>query len=87
LPDRVVLADAGYGDGTEFREELEKRLLNYAVGVSPQLGVWLKPPKLTTLPAKGRGRATGRSPLWQSATTTVQAAAQQGQRLEEDSLA
>jgi len=24
LPDQVVLADAGYGDGTEFREELEK---------------------------------------------------------------
>ncbi len=24
LPDRVVLGDAGYGDGTEFREELEK---------------------------------------------------------------
>ncbi len=56
LPDRVVLADAGYGDGTGFREELEKRGLNYAVGVPPQVGVWLKPPKLTTLPAKGKGR-------------------------------
>src|SRR6267154_1255833 len=49
LPDQVVLADAGYGDGTEFREELEKRELKYAVGVLPQVGVWLKPPKLTPL--------------------------------------
>ena len=31
LPDRVVLGDAGYGDGAEFREELEKRELRYAV--------------------------------------------------------
>src|SRR6266852_6858821 len=56
LPDRVVLADAGYGDGTEFREELEKRELPYAVGVMPQVGVWLKPHKLSLLPAKGKGR-------------------------------
>ncbi len=33
LADRVVLGDAGYGDGTEFREELEKRELKYALGV------------------------------------------------------
>ena len=46
LPGHVVLADAGYGDGTEFREELEKRGLAYAVGVTPQAGVWLKPPKI-----------------------------------------
>ncbi len=37
LPDRVVLGDAGYGDGTEFREELEKRKLKYAVGVLPKV--------------------------------------------------
>ncbi len=56
LPDRVVLGDAGYGDGTEFREELEKRKLKYAVGVLPQVGVWLKPPKITPLKTTGRGR-------------------------------
>ena len=50
LPDRVVLGDAGYGDGTEFREELERRQLKYAVGVLPQVGVWLKPPKIIPLP-------------------------------------
>jgi DDE superfamily endonuclease len=43
---RVVLGDAGYGDGAAFREELEKRELRYAVGVLPQAGVWLKPPKI-----------------------------------------
>jgi SRSO17 transposase len=56
LPDQVVLADAGYGDGTEFREELEKRGLAYAVGVTPQVGVWLKPPKINVPEAEHRGR-------------------------------
>ena len=56
LPDRVVLGDAGYGDGTEFREELEKRELRYALGVLPQVGVWLKPPKITPLKITGKGR-------------------------------
>ena len=46
LPDRIVLADAGYGESTEFREALEQRQLRYGVGVGPQVGVWLKPPKL-----------------------------------------
>src|SRR5712692_5513154 len=56
LPDRVVLGDAGYGDGTEFREELEKRELKYAVGVLPQVGVWLKPPKIAPLKTTGKRR-------------------------------
>jgi SRSO17 transposase len=56
LPARVVVADAGYGDGTEFREELEKRGLSYAVGVGPNTGVWLKPPKLTRAKGTGKGR-------------------------------
>jgi len=33
LADRIVVADAGYGDVTAFREGLEKRQLYYAVGV------------------------------------------------------
>jgi len=56
LADRVVLADAGYGESTEFREELEKRGLSYAVGVMPNTGVWLKPPKLTLVKGTGKGR-------------------------------
>jgi hypothetical protein len=49
-------SDAGYGDSTEFREELEKRELAYAVGITPPVGVWLQPPKLTVPPAKPMGR-------------------------------
>ena len=56
LPDRVVLADAGYGESTEFREALEQRQLRYAVGVGPQVGVWLKPPKPQMLKPKSKGR-------------------------------
>lgn len=56
LPDRVVLADAGYGESTEFRESLEQRQLRYAVGVGPQVGVWLKPPKPQMLKPKSKGR-------------------------------
>jgi SRSO17 transposase len=33
LGDRMVVADAGYGDVTAFREALEARKLRYAVGV------------------------------------------------------
>ena len=36
LADRVVLADAGYGESTGFRQELERRQLRYIVGVAPQ---------------------------------------------------
>src|SRR5260370_42388677 len=44
LPNRIVVADAGYGDTTEFREELEARQLPYVVGISSTTGVWSKPP-------------------------------------------
>jgi SRSO17 transposase len=40
LPRRLVLADAGYGDSTEFRDGLTKRGLNYLVGVSNIRLVW-----------------------------------------------
>ena len=33
LPDRLVIADAGYGDTTEFRDALEARQLSYVVGI------------------------------------------------------
>ena len=56
LPPRVVLADAGYGEVTEFREGLEARKLPYAVGVSSSLGVWTAVPRLHKLKPRGRGR-------------------------------
>ena len=77
LPDRVVLGDAGYGDGTEFREELERRELKYAVGVLPQVGVWLKPPKITPLKTTGRGRPPTAARYGDQRPTTAQEAARQ----------
>jgi SRSO17 transposase len=36
----VVLADAGYGEATEFRDELNRRGLSYLVGISGEPVVW-----------------------------------------------
>jgi len=52
----VVLADAGYGEVTEFRQGLEARQLLYAVGIPSTLGVWTRPPRLHQLKARKRGR-------------------------------
>jgi SRSO17 transposase len=54
-PNRIVVADGGYGDTTEFRDELEARQLPYVVGVSPMTGVWTKPPQAKIPPYQGRG--------------------------------
>jgi SRSO17 transposase len=56
LPDQIVHADAGYGEVTELRDALETRNLRYVVGVGPQVGVWVKPPKLGARLSSGRGR-------------------------------
>ena len=55
VPDRIVLADAGYGEATEFRDALEERGLRYAVGIAPQVGVWTKAPKIKVAEYRGRG--------------------------------
>jgi len=60
LADRIVLADGGYGDVTEFREALETRQLPYAVGIGPQVGVWPKPPTITQRVYSGKGRPATR---------------------------
>jgi len=57
LPTGIVLADPGYGDNTEFREELSAEGLQYAVGIKPGTTVWTSgnvplPPKEW----QGRGR-------------------------------
>jgi SRSO17 transposase len=54
-PNRIVVADGGYGDTTEFREELEARQLPYVVGVSPMTGVWTQPPQAKIPHYRGRG--------------------------------
>jgi SRSO17 transposase len=61
LPPQVTLADAGYGDITEFRRGLERRGLPYAVGVTSQLRVWVEPPLLI----RHERCSTGRPPLRQ----------------------
>jgi SRSO17 transposase len=53
----IVLADAGYGRDTAFREALDELGLTYAVGVSSSTTVW--PPGIGPLPTPshpGRGR-------------------------------
>ncbi len=50
VPPGVVLADAGYGDETAFREGLTELGLLYAVGVRPATSVWA--PGVAPLPPK-----------------------------------
>jgi SRSO17 transposase len=55
----VVLADAGYGNDTEFRDGITQLGLAYAVGIQSSTSVW--PPGMEPLPPKpwsGRGRPT-----------------------------
>jgi SRSO17 transposase len=59
LPLAPVVADAGYGDVTAFREALTERGLSYAVGIASSTSVW--PPSQQPLPPKPY-RGTGRPP-------------------------
>jgi len=57
LPQGIVLADAGYGRDTAFREALDELGLTYAVGVSSIVTVWAPGTgPLPTAPSAGRGR-------------------------------
>jgi SRSO17 transposase len=63
-PRHCVLADAGYGTDTAFRERLSELGLTYAVGVTGQVSVW--PPGHAPLPPEvysGRGNAPTRQRL------------------------
>jgi SRSO17 transposase len=55
----VVCADGGYGVVTEFRRELAKRELDYAVGVQKTLSFWVAP-RLDT-PPRPKETKIGRS--------------------------
>jgi SRSO17 transposase len=55
----VVLADAGYGNDTDFRDGITELGLPYAVGIQSTTSLW--PPGIEPLPPKqwsGRGRRT-----------------------------
>jgi SRSO17 transposase len=57
-PPPVVLADAGYGENSAFRQGLEDRHLPYAVGISSQVSVWTTPPECGVPDGGGQRRPT-----------------------------
>ena len=72
VPVGVVLGDAGYGNGIEFRDGVRELGLKYCVGVQPSTTVWTGelaplPPKSTTnkrgRPATRLRRAAGHKPV------------------------
>jgi SRSO17 transposase len=67
-PPHCVLADAGYGTDTAFRERLSELGLTYVVGVTGQVNVW--PPGHAPLPPQaysGRGNVPTRQRLGHAA--------------------
>ena len=73
LKKRVVLADAGYGDVTEFRDKLDELELPYAVGISESIKVWRpnegpEPPPSSTSGKSGRPRTRWRTTKYQPVT-------------------
>ena len=50
----VVLADAAYGEVTEFRQGLEARHRPYALGIPSTVRVWTKPPRVQKAPGRRR---------------------------------
>jgi SRSO17 transposase len=60
VPVGVVLADAGYGKGTQFRMELTQLGLEYAVGIESNATVW--EPRRQPLPAPTRKPGRGAPP-------------------------
>jgi SRSO17 transposase len=61
LPRAPVVADAGYGIVTEFRDGLRQRGLSYAVGVTREVSVWAPGTEpLPVPPYQGRGRPPAR---------------------------
>jgi SRSO17 transposase len=77
LANRIVVADAGYGDTTEFRDELETRQLPYVVGISSTTGVWSKPPQAQVPRYQGRGAPATRYAYGKQRPTSAQDAAVQ----------
>lgn len=57
IPLAPVVADAGYGASTAFRDALTERGLAYVVGILPETGLWAPGEEpLPPLPSKGLGR-------------------------------
>jgi SRSO17 transposase len=60
VPLGVVLADAGYGKGTQFRTDLRELGLSYVVGIASNATVW--EPGRKPLPAPARKPGRGATP-------------------------
>jgi SRSO17 transposase len=60
LPPAPVVADAGYGDTTAFRDGITALGLSYAVGIKSETSVW--PPGQGPLPPRRRAGRKGRPP-------------------------
>jgi SRSO17 transposase len=50
VPRLPVVADSAYGNKFEFREQLRRRGLSYAVAVEPTTVVWMEDPKAVPVP-------------------------------------
>jgi SRSO17 transposase len=70
LPRAPVVADAGYGSTTAFRDAVTARGLSYAVGVTEDTSVW--PPGQAPLPPLPRRTGRGRPPRRVRRTTEHQ---------------
>ena len=74
LSRQPVLADAGYGNNTEFRQGLVDRRLHYVVGVESNTAVWEKATQhVQPRPQAGRGRP--RRPYYRGKPTALRALA------------
>jgi SRSO17 transposase len=67
VPVGVILADAGYGKGTEFRSELTQLGLQYAVGIESNATVWGPGQGPLPAPARKAGRGAPAKRLQRSA--------------------
>jgi SRSO17 transposase len=72
LPQRVVLADAGYGDCGDFRRALRERGLDYLVAVTGTANVWLAEAELSIPEYKGVGRRPTRLRAHDEVPTTME---------------
>jgi len=79
LIERIIVADAGYGDVTAFREKLEERKLRYALGVQSNTGVWLESPRPRKLKPQRLGRPPTALHYAKQRPISVKEAAQQAQ--------
>jgi SRSO17 transposase len=71
---RVVLADAGFGDNTDFRAGLQQRGLDYVVGIQTTIKVWApgtSPISPEQLPQKPTGRPRTRHATGEQKPLTV----------------